>query len=137
MRGQYLAFYHSRGGTQFVSRTIGGVPILSEYTMGAYTFSAKPPFTLTGISQYPITSDAFHDFNECERCQDKYLMIVFPMTYYLEDPVSGKYLRDGEKELNPDSTTVVLSVGVNNEDSYVLKMNLNQLLGSIKPIVCK
>lgn len=54
---EYLAFFHSP--IQYVSETTQG-RYLMHYFMGAYTFSAEPPFHLTRISPYPIVSEGFY-----------------------------------------------------------------------------
>lgn len=52
--GEYLAFFHSvtKKSTEYVS--------YFQYFMGAYTFSAEPPFKLTKISPFPISSKEFY-----------------------------------------------------------------------------
>lgn len=53
----YLAFFHSP--TPIVSATSQGRELM-HYFMGAYTFSAEPPFNLTNISPYPIFAENFY-----------------------------------------------------------------------------
>lgn len=53
----YLAFFHSP--LPFVSETTQGRQLM-HYFMGAYTFSAEPPFQVTSISPYPIAAEGFY-----------------------------------------------------------------------------
>lgn len=55
--GRYLAFFHSP--ISVVSETTQGRQMM-HYFMGAYTFSAEPPFAVTSISPYPIVAEGFY-----------------------------------------------------------------------------
>lgn len=54
--GQYLAFFHS--SKEMKTAHSEGAKI-QHYFMGAYTFSAQPPFNLTSISKEPIIGKNF------------------------------------------------------------------------------
>lgn len=66
--GELLAFFHS--SPSFTSR-VGGKKI-SQYFIGAYTFSASPPFTLTSMTKEPIISKTFYDPQSLEK------KVIFP-----------------------------------------------------------
>ena len=55
--GEYLAFFHS--GMYTASPSSWGLEMW-HYFMGAYTFSAEPPFQITKITPLPIMSDDFY-----------------------------------------------------------------------------
>ncbi len=55
--GQYLAFFHA--GHQIETVVSQKMP-LWHYFMGAYTFSATPPFRMTQITPQPIVGDGFY-----------------------------------------------------------------------------
>ncbi len=56
--GEYLAFFHS--GKTLVSGASLTDEVLWHYVMGAYTFSATPPFNITKISPVPINEKSFY-----------------------------------------------------------------------------
>jgi predicted GH43/DUF377 family glycosyl hydrolase len=67
--GEYLAFFHSG--------TITALPSAPDetmwyYFMGAYTFSAAPPFEITRMTPSPIMHDSFYTKT------DYYKKVVFP-----------------------------------------------------------
>lgn len=57
--GEYLSFFHSC--IQTVSPATRGEK-LWHYYMGAYSFSKSPPFHLTSMSPYPITTKGFYTY---------------------------------------------------------------------------
>ena len=67
--GEYLAFFHS--GKPMVSEATQGCT-LWHYFMGAYTFSAEPPFHLTQMTPQPIIHDEFYTYSSAEK------RVVFP-----------------------------------------------------------
>ncbi len=56
--GEYLAFFHS--GISMSSGASLSNEVLWHYVMGAYTFSATPPFNITKISPLPINEKSFY-----------------------------------------------------------------------------
>ncbi|HEY2810259.1 MAG TPA: hypothetical protein VGJ00_02570 [Rhabdochlamydiaceae bacterium] len=54
---EYLVFFHS--GVQITSKASFGLEMW-HYFMGAYTFSAEPPFHITKISSIPIIAEGFY-----------------------------------------------------------------------------
>lgn len=67
--GEYLAFFHS--GTPMRSEVSGGSD-LWHYFMGAYTFSAEPPFKITQITPLPIVGKEFYTSS------DYFKRVIFP-----------------------------------------------------------
>jgi predicted GH43/DUF377 family glycosyl hydrolase len=67
--GEYLAFFHS--GIKFASNCSSRVEVW-HYFMGAYTFSADPPFQLTKISPKPIVGEGFYTWSNSEK------RVIFP-----------------------------------------------------------
>ena len=55
--GEYLAFFHS--GKEMLSE-VSNKQKMWHYFMGAYTFSADPPFNITKISNNPIKEKTFY-----------------------------------------------------------------------------
>lgn len=58
--GEYLAFFHSG---VYMSSTASGNQPMWHYYMGAYAFSAQPPFEMTKISQSPLDSPGFYTYS--------------------------------------------------------------------------
>lgn len=67
--GEYLAFFHS--GTLFSSSASWDLP-LWHYFMGAYTFTAEPPFEITKTTPHPIVGKGFYTLSDCEK------RVIFP-----------------------------------------------------------
>lgn len=67
--GEYLSFFHSGiVATSEVSYHLD----LWHYFMGAYTFSAAPPFQITKMTQAPISHEAFYTTS------DRTKRVIFP-----------------------------------------------------------
>ena len=77
--GEYLAFFHS---SIFITSPVSKDLSRYHYFMGAYTFSAEPPFNLTKITYFPIIGEGFYNDTHAEK------RVVFPGGYV----VSGPYL---------------------------------------------
>lgn len=67
--GEYLAFFHS--SVKAKSFVTGGKQ-LWHYLMGAYTFSADPPFAITHITPFPILGKDFYTASDCDK------RVIFP-----------------------------------------------------------
>lgn len=67
--GEYLAFFHSAMKT---TSTITDEYEKWHYFMGAYTFSAEPPFQITKISSAPIVAPEFYPASSSEK------KVIFP-----------------------------------------------------------
>jgi predicted GH43/DUF377 family glycosyl hydrolase len=77
---QYLAFFHSSKNMQTVHSEGKNI---AHYFMGAYTFSAEPPFVLTAISPEPIVGKKFYNGPAYKTW--KPLRVVFPSGYVHDD----------------------------------------------------
>jgi len=67
--GEYFAFFHS----SIVTSSAASLDCeMYFYFMGAYTFSATPPFQVTKISASPIVSDSFYT------ASSYYKRVIFP-----------------------------------------------------------
>lgn len=62
--GEYFSFFHS--GHQITTSVSEGKPFW-HYFMGAYTFSAEPPFEITRISPQPIVGEGFYTLSHHEK----------------------------------------------------------------------
>lgn len=77
--GEYLSFFHSSIVTS--SHASRGNR-MHHYYMGAYTFTAEPPFEVTKMSSSPIVGKGFYTQSDSEK------RVVFPGGY----AVKGKYI---------------------------------------------
>lgn len=103
----YLAFFHSP--IPIVSETTGGRQLM-HYFMGAYTFSAEPPFNLTSISPYPIFTDNFFSASPLGiRC-------IYPGGFF----VQGDY--------------VYLACGKDDHEVWIVVIDKNKLYQTLRPI---
>jgi predicted GH43/DUF377 family glycosyl hydrolase len=74
--GEYLAFFHSAAKTK---SPVSYDWRLWHYFMGAYTFSATPPFELTKMSEKPILSEHFYTASFGEK------RVIFPGGFAVDD----------------------------------------------------
>ncbi len=106
--GEYLAFFHSalemRSGISPRNR-------LWHYYMGAYTFSAEPPFEITAISAYPLVGPGFYTDNEYDK------RVIFPGG--IVD--CGSYL--------------VVAYGKDDREVWIAKIDKTRLKASLVPII--
>jgi predicted GH43/DUF377 family glycosyl hydrolase len=77
---EYLAFFHSSINMQTVHSRGKSI---QHYFMGAYTFSAHPPFELTRISPQPIVGKNFYKGMQYPTW--KPLCVVFPGGFVFDD----------------------------------------------------
>jgi len=103
----YLAFFHSG---IYTTSTCSNHRDLWHYYMGAYTFSAEPPFTMTRISTSPIDAPSFYTFSNYDK------RIIYP----------GGFVVEG--------STVYLAYGKDDSEIWIATIDLNNLLGSMVPI---
>ena len=64
VNGEYLSFFHSGF---YTSSSCSDSRDLWHYYMGAYTFSAEPPFEITKISPSPIDAPGFYTYSSYEK----------------------------------------------------------------------
>lgn len=67
--GEYLSFFHS--STLTSTESSDGI-LMFHYYMGAYTFSAQPPFHVTKSSNFPIIGEGFYTRSNYEK------RVIFP-----------------------------------------------------------
>jgi predicted GH43/DUF377 family glycosyl hydrolase len=103
--GEYLAFFHSSVWNPAAGRYI--------YSMGAYTFSARPPFQLTRISSLPISHPDFYSTPTNELTNSH---VIFP---------SG---------LIVNGSKIQVSYGENDGAIKVIEIEKNALFESLKLI---
>ncbi len=85
--GEYLAFFHS-GKPLHSEASVDGKP-LWHYVMGAYTFSAEPPFNITKISPLPINDKSFYTKSDREK------RVIYPGGYVIKgDNIYVTYGKD-------------------------------------------
>ena len=100
------------------------------YFMGACTFTANPPFTVTAISRIPMYHDRFYSGPwDVIRFFD---YVVFPMNFFFDSGVS---------EINTDCNDTCLSqhnisliIGLQDWNGWVATINLQQLLHTMVPV---
>jgi hypothetical protein len=85
--GEYLAFFHS--GIITTSPSSWGIEMW-HYFMGAYTFSAEPPFHITKITPVPIMADEFYTPSDYSK------RVVFPGGFVVSE--SKIYLAYGKDD---------------------------------------
>lgn len=100
MDGEYFAFFHS--GTQLRSEVSKNQKIW-HYFMGAYTFSATPPFKITKITPFPIDDKGFYTKSDYDK------RVIFPGGF----TVSG--------------STIYVAYGKDDREIWIGTINLNQL----------
>lgn len=75
--GEYLAFFHS---SKMMASEASYNQMAWHYFMGAYTFSANPPFHITRVSQEPIIGEGFYQPSFAWK------KVIFPGGYVVKDP---------------------------------------------------
>ena len=119
----YIGFFHS--STYVHARNV------KTYFIGAYMFSAEPPFRVTAMSKFPIVGRNFSvgwtykglDFD------------IFPMTFgAVKSDASGPILFSNSKiEIDPDFIDIVY--GKNEREGWMLRLNYSELLRSLRPVI--
>ncbi len=110
---QYLAFFHS--SIEMKSVHSKGQKI-SHYFMGAYTFSSKPPFSITSISPSPIVGKGFYHGKEHPTW--KPLHVVFPCGFVFDD------------------NYIWVSYGRQDHEIWIAKLDRQKLMQSLIPVTC-
>ena len=102
---EYFAFFHSV--------TFMNSRLVRTYFVGAYTFSAHPPFAMTKMSQYPIVvpNDWENGFTYADID-----FVPFPMSYTTDD------------------TSVSLTYGWEEGQGWVTKLDRQALFASLVPV---
>lgn len=105
--GEYLAFFHSMNVTD--SEASRGVHMY-HYYMGAYTFSAEPPFHVKTMSRAPIIADGFYTYSSYHK------RVIFP----------GGYVVVG--------STIYLAYGKDDSEAWIAIIDKNKLIESLKSV---
>lgn len=106
--GQYLSFFHS----SFTDKDD-----VVWYVMGAYTFEDKPPFRITGISNFPILFDSIYD-SPIMNTAKGWKRIVFPSGFVM-DTQEGREI-------------IHLALGENDSAVKIVTLDKKALLKSLK-----
>lgn len=108
-KGVYLAFLHSAGH----------VTGMKTYVMGAYTFSAKPPFRILSMSPFPIMPQRFYDGPWHPIRNRRIDYCVFPMGLFV------------------DKDQLFLSFGYQDQRGYLARINVQALWDTLVPVKTK
>jgi len=108
---EYLAFFHCSKSMATQHSKCKSIP---HYFMGAYTFSAKPPFHLTRISPEPIVGKNFYKGPAYKTW--KPLRVVFPGGFVSDDRF------------------IWIVYGRQDHESWMVKLDKKQLLDSLIPL---
>jgi predicted GH43/DUF377 family glycosyl hydrolase len=105
--GEYLAFFHSRA---YLSSLCSEGGEMWHYFMGAYTFSAEPPFKMTSISEEPADILGFYTYTPY------FKRVIYP---------SG-FVEEG--------STLYLAYGKNDYEIWIATIDLNELKKTMVPV---
>ena len=105
--GQYLAFFHSGAYTSSLASWGWN---MWYYFMGAYTFSAEPPFELTQISPVPISGEGFYTTSGYEK------RVIFPSGFVAKD------------------NRIYVSYGRDDREMWVATLDKEALMNSLIPV---
>jgi len=78
--GEYFAFFHAQGFLRSEQRhgsSVWNTPRI-HYLMGAYTFTAEPPFVLTSMTPNPIIEKEFYTMENIEK------KVIYPGGFVVE-----------------------------------------------------
>ncbi len=109
--GEYLAFFHCSKSMRTVHSKGESIP---HYFMGAYTFSAHPPFHLTQISPRPIVGKRFYHGPAHKTW--KPLVVVFPCGLVM------------------DENYIWVVYGRQDHETWVVKLDKKGLYQSLVPV---
>ena len=119
--GVLLSFFHSR------NKLPGSK--METYWMGAMTMSASPPFKILKISKTPMLLDSWYQGPWCGFRHIDY--IVYPMGFFVGPSDDGD-----DSSGSGGSDVITLSLGRNDNEGYVVKIDLTVLMSSLRPITC-
>jgi predicted GH43/DUF377 family glycosyl hydrolase len=109
---QYLSFFHS---SKNIATLHSQGKAIQHYFMGAYTFSAEPPFQITAISPEPIVGKHFYHGKAYKTW--KPLHVVFPCGFVF------------------DEHHFWVTYGRQDHEIWIAKIDRKQLLDSLTPII--
>ena len=108
MNEEYLAIFHS--GKPFVSGASITNEVLWHYVMGAYTFSANPPFNITGISPLPINEKSFYIKSDNPK------RVIYPGGFIIKDD------------------DIYVAYGKDDAEIWIAIINKTKLLSTLRPV---
>lgn len=127
---EYLAIFHAQhhpGSTIFHEREVAPL----SYWVGAYTFSAHPPFKLLRISHVPIVKSEWYDGPWIFKASWAY--IPYPMGLFFEENGVG----GGAHDVNNDQSTVLASIGLQEGRKGILvRMDLKKIFRTMAILEC-
>lgn len=106
--GQYLAFFHS---AEMTSSMASWGEKLWHYFMGAYTFSAEPPFEITGMTPFPIIGKGFYSHVNYNK------RVIFP----------GGFVASG--------SNIYVAYGKDDWEIWIATLDKKILMESILPVI--
>lgn len=105
--GEYLSFFHSG---IFETSEASWPRTIWHYFMGAYTFSARPPFAITRITEKPILTHGLYT------ASDRQKRVIFP----------GGFVVDG--------SSIYVAYGKDDCEMGIMILDKEQLKKALKPI---
>lgn len=111
---EYLSFFHSCKNLPTVQSKGKNI---THYFIGAYTYSAEPPFQITKISPEPIMAKNF--YNGPPQNTWKPLRVVFPCGHITE------------------GNSIYLAYGRQDHECWIAKIDKQGLLNSLVPVTTK
>lgn len=105
--GEYLAFFHT--SKEQISEAADN-KTMWHYYMGAYTFSANPPFEVTQISSIPIIDKTFYTVSDSPK------RVIYPGGY----AVSG--------------STIYLAYGKDDQEVWIAVIDKDKLKKTLQPV---
>lgn len=107
----YLSFFHSSAVINY--------PGIITYFMGAYLFESKPPFRVSHITEVPLISREFMNYERDGWPYKHVDFIVFPMGFIFDDDY------------------IYVSYGKNDKESWILKLKRYEFLSSLLKVESK
>ncbi len=105
--GEYLSFFHS---SVVMESTISNKKAMHHYFMGAYTFSAEPPFNITKITFAPLLDKNFYTESDYDK------RVIFPGGFALIDQY------------------IYVAYGKDDQEIWISKIDKNRLYSMLTPI---
>ena len=105
--GEYLSFFHS---SKKEATAASKGKLIKHYFVGAYTFSAKPPFSITKLTPAPIVGKIYYSADKIGQ------RVVFP---------GGMVIREND---------ILLAYGRNDREIWISTIDKHKLKRYMKPV---
>lgn len=117
---RYLSFFHSSNDPPNAG------DVLKTYVMGAYTFCARPPHRVLGLSRLPLVHESMYTGPWTDLPTSYYHIdyVVFPMSFVITDAQPTSAQGDGRQLL-------YLTYGKQDNQGWVAVLDYRQLLDSL------